>query len=83
MPNPYWNRIDGYWYFWFSVRAGGRVFLKVEDGTTLHFDVDDDVRFQGIIESLLAQDDSMYNMHYKSIGTGSWQPPGEGIPGAD
>ncbi len=41
MPTPYWNKIEKYWYFWFVENPGGRLFLKLEDGSTTYININD------------------------------------------
>ncbi len=77
MANPYWNKIDSYWYFWFVEQPGGRLFLKLEDGSSTHINVGDDVRFQGIVDTLRNEKPCYWNIHYTSIGPATWEEVGE------
>lgn len=77
MANPYWNKIKNYWYFWFVEQPGGRLFLKLEDGTTTHVNVNDDVRFQGIVDTLRNEKPCYWNVTYTSIGPATWEEVGE------
>jgi hypothetical protein len=49
---PVLEPFDKYWYFWFVEKPGGRLFLKFEDGSTTSININDDVRFQGIVDTL-------------------------------
>ncbi len=76
MPNPSWNKIEKYWYFWFVEQPGGRLFLELTDGSNTNVDIKDDVRFQGVVDTLRNEKPCYWNVTYTSVGP-FWEDVGE------
>lgn len=76
MPTSYWNKIEKYWYFWFVDKPGGRICLKLAGGSTTHINIDNDIRLQGIADTLRNEKPCYWNVTYTSIGP-FWEEVGE------